>query len=68
MPNCTMDRLDCAEAGQMQCLVRWLVARKALLRDLARCTSNVKLSSGLIYRLTFPDGAQMTIGDECGTR
>ncbi len=33
-----------------------------------RCASNVKLSGGLIYRLTFPEGAQMTIGDECGTR
>jgi hypothetical protein len=26
MPNCTMDRLEGAVAGQLQCLVRWLVA------------------------------------------
>jgi hypothetical protein len=26
MPNCTTDRLEGAVAGQLQCLVRWLVA------------------------------------------
>jgi len=43
MPNSTMDRLEGAVAGQLQCLVRWLVAWRALLPDLACYTSNVKL-------------------------
>ena len=63
-----MDRLNSAVWCQLQCLVRRLVVRKALLPDLACCTSNLKLSSGLINRLAFPDSAQLTIGDECGTR
>jgi hypothetical protein len=50
MPNCTMDRLEGAVAGQLQCLVRWLVAWRALLPDLACCTSNVKRSGGLRSR------------------
>ena len=43
MPNTTMDRLECAVAGQLQCLVRWLVACRVLLPELASCTSKLKL-------------------------
>jgi hypothetical protein len=43
-PNCTMERLEGAVAGQLQCLVRWQVAWRALLPERACCTSNVKLS------------------------
>jgi hypothetical protein len=46
MPNGTMDRLEGAVAGQLQCLVRWLVAWRALLPERACCTSNLILGGG----------------------
>jgi hypothetical protein len=48
MPNSTMDRLERAVAGQLQCLVRWLVAWRALLLEPACCTSKLILSGGRI--------------------
>jgi hypothetical protein len=48
MPNCTMDRFDGAVAGQLQCLVRWLVALRALFSERVCCTSNLKLSGGRV--------------------
>jgi hypothetical protein len=39
-----MERLEGAVAGQLQRLVRWLVAWRVLLSDLVCCTSNLKLS------------------------
>jgi hypothetical protein len=44
MPNFTMVRLEGAVVGQLQRLARWLVARRALLPDLACCTSKLILS------------------------
>jgi hypothetical protein len=50
MPNCTMDRLEGAVAGQLQCLVRWLVAWRALLREggVLHFKVDAKRSVGLI--------------------
>jgi hypothetical protein len=44
MPNCTMDRLEGAVAGQLQRRVRWLVAWRALSPERACCTSNLILN------------------------
>jgi hypothetical protein len=57
MPNYTMDRLEGAVAGQLQCFVRWLVAWRAFLPGLACCTSNLILSGGKSNVAQITDGS-----------